>query len=200
MKMLHINLEGRELKVPVKSTILALIAAIYITVFRRGYNTGPGIENGGLGIMLMSMLLALIQPTALLALGGALVLYVGVSYGLTREFPIHELRWSAMLWLPALPFAVYDFAVFQYNDIMGRFNEQNITPSPPVYLMLIAFLPLQNYPVRVGTHTTGRPRRRAAAATEVYSWWMPALPPKPPPMSVPRTLTASSGNPIARAI
>ena len=35
--------------------------------------------------------------------------------------------------------------------------------------------------LRGGTHTTGRPVRRAAAATTVYSAWMPALPPNPPP-------------------
>jgi hypothetical protein len=35
--------------------------------------------------------------------------------------------------------------------------------------------------LRGGTHTTGRPVRRAAAATTVYSAWTPALPPKPPP-------------------
>lgn len=124
---------------PLSIACLALIVTIYLVVFRRGYTAGPSVENGGLGIMLLSMLLALIQPTALVPIGGALVLYVAARFYLTREFPIHELRWSAMLWLPVLPFAVYDLAVFEYNDIMGQFNEQNQTPSPPVHLYIIGY-------------------------------------------------------------
>ncbi len=44
-----------------------------------------------------------------------------------------------MLWMPILPFAVYDFAVFRFNHIMGEFNEQNQTPSPAPYLYLFGY-------------------------------------------------------------
>lgn len=124
---------------PMSIASLALITSSYMVVFRRGYKQEPSIDNGGLGIMLLSMLLALIQPTALVPIGGALVLYVAVRFYLTREFPVHELRWSSMLWLPTIPFAIYDVAVFRFNDMMSAFNEQNQTPSPAVYLYLFGY-------------------------------------------------------------
>ncbi len=124
---------------PMSIACLALIVSTFIVVFRRGYNAVPSVDNGGLGLMLLSMLLALIQPTALMPIGGALVLYVITRYYITREFPVHELRWASMLWLPAIPFAVYDLAVFHFNDIMGQFNAQNQTPSPAPYLYLFGY-------------------------------------------------------------
>jgi len=124
---------------PLSIACLALIASTYIVVFRRGYHGEPEVDNGGLTVLILSIVLALIQPPALVAIGGGLVLYVFIRYRLTRQFPVHELRWSSMLWLPALPFAVYYVAVFQFNPIMGQFNEQNLTPTPAPYLVLFGY-------------------------------------------------------------
>jgi hypothetical protein len=124
---------------PLSIACLTLIAATYLVVFRRGYTAEPNVENGGLALLLLSILLALIQPTALLPIGGALVLYVLVRYYLTRKIPVHELRWASMLWLPTIPFAMYDAAVFHFNHIMGEFNQQNQTPSPALYLYLFGY-------------------------------------------------------------
>ncbi len=124
---------------PMSIACLALIASVYMIVFRRGYDEQPTAENGGLGLMLLSMLLALIQPTTLIPIGGALALYVITRYYLTRKFPLHELRWAAMLWLPTIPFAVYDVAVVRFNDTVGEFFKQNKTPSPAPYLYLFGY-------------------------------------------------------------
>lgn len=124
---------------PLSIASLALITAVYVVVFRRGFAEAPSVENGGLGVILLSILLALIQPTALVSISGALILYVIARYYLTKEFPTHELHWSAMLWLPVLPIMVYDFAVFHFNDVMGEFNAQNHTPSPAPYLYLFGY-------------------------------------------------------------
>lgn len=124
---------------PMSIACLALITSVYMIVFRRGYNELPSAENGGLGLMLLSMFLALIQPTTLIPISGALALYVITRYLITHEFPLHELRWASMLWLPAIPFAVYDVAVVRFNDIMGEFFKQNRTPSPDPYLYLFGY-------------------------------------------------------------
>ncbi len=124
---------------PMSIACLALIASAYLVVFRRGYTDPPSVENGGLGILLLSVVLALIQPTALIPIAGALVLYVGVRAWITRAVPQHELRWASMLWLPIIPFAVYDYAVFHFNSIMGEFNAQNETPSPAPWLLLAGY-------------------------------------------------------------
>ena len=124
---------------PMSIASLALIVSAYLVVFRRGCQDPPSVENGGLGLLLFSMLLALIQPLALIPIAGALVFYVGVRFWFTRALPRHELRWAAMLWLPMIPFAVYVFAVFHFNAIMGAFNAQNQTPSPAPWLMLSGY-------------------------------------------------------------
>ncbi|MBI5961080.1 MAG: hypothetical protein HY866_20240 [Chloroflexi bacterium] len=124
---------------PMSIACLALITSAYMVVFRRGYAGTPSVENGGLGLFLLSTLLALIQPTALFPIGGALALYVLVRFYFSRDFPAHELRWAAMLWLPALPFAVYDVAVVRFNEVMGDFMAQNQTPSPLPHLYLFGY-------------------------------------------------------------
>ncbi len=124
---------------PLSIASLALIAAIYLNVFRRGFDEVPNVENGGLALLLLSMLLALIQPVALIPIGGALVLYMSARYWLTHTFPAHELRWASMVWLPAIPIAIYDIFVFRFNSTMRLFNEQNQTPSPTVYQYLFGF-------------------------------------------------------------
>lgn len=124
---------------PMSIASLALIAATYMVVFRRGYTAPPAVENGGLGLMLLSMLLALIQPTALIPIASALVAYVVARAYLTRDFPTHELRWAAMLWLPAIPIAVYYLAVFHFNAVMDAFNRQNETLSPPLYRYIFGY-------------------------------------------------------------
>lgn len=124
---------------PLSIACLALIASTFLVAFRRGYSAEPGIENGGLQVMLLSMALALIQPFALVPIGSALVAYLIVRAHLTRRIPSHELRWSSMLWLPALPFAMYYAAVLRFNDVMAAYNEQNVTPSPAPYLYLFGY-------------------------------------------------------------
>lgn len=124
---------------PLTIACLALIASTFLEAFRRGFSAEPTADNGGLQVMVMSMVLALIQPFALVPIGSALVAYLLVRAYLTRRIPSHELRWSSMLWLPALPFAVYYAAVFRFNDVMAAFNEQNITPSPAPYLYLFGY-------------------------------------------------------------
>lgn len=124
---------------PLSIACLALIASTFVEVFRRGFTAEPAADNGGLQVMVLSMVLALIQPFALVPIGTALVAYLLVRAYLTRRIPSHELRWSSMLWLPAVPFAVYYAAVFRFNDVMAAFNEQNLTPSPAPYLYIFGY-------------------------------------------------------------
>lgn len=124
---------------PLSIGCLALIASTYVTVFRRGHQAEPSVDNGGLTVLLLAIALSVIQPTALLPIGGALMLYVIMRYNLTRQFPVHELRWASMLWLPALPLLVYYVAVFQFNEVMAQFNAQNEAPSPAVYQYVVGY-------------------------------------------------------------
>jgi hypothetical protein len=124
---------------PLSIGLLALLTGIYLMVFRPGYSQAPTVENGGSLVLLYSVILALIQPPALIGIGGALFLFVGVSGYTRREIPWHEIRWTSMLVLPALPVAVYYFMVLQTNETFSDFNGQNIIPSPNILLTIISF-------------------------------------------------------------
>ncbi|GIK62831.1 MAG: hypothetical protein BroJett018_06250 [Chloroflexota bacterium] len=124
---------------PLSIGLLALLAGIFLQVFRPGYNEAPSVENGGLAAILYSIILAIVQPPALVSFGGALVLLILITAYKRRDIPWHEVRWSSMVLLPTFPFALYYLLVFDFNETMGKFNEQNITRSPNVFLTLMAF-------------------------------------------------------------
>lgn len=173
---------------PLAIGCMALIAEHLITVFRPGYADAPTLENGGLLLIFLTVILTIVSPAGAMIIGGTLVFYtvaralhfrkgfrfhwaergllavgmlaavilgstdnkwlawviLGIMalYALSRSahftrLPIHEARWSAMVLLPAFPFALYYIAVFRFNPVMEAFNRQNQTPSPN--LLLFAF-------------------------------------------------------------
>lgn len=124
---------------PFSIGLLALLAGIYMMVFRPGYTQAPTAENGGSLILLYSVTLALVQPPALVTIGGALFLFVAVSGYTRREIPWHEIRWTSMLVLPAIPVAVYYFMIIQTNETYLEFNSQNVLDTPNILLTLIGF-------------------------------------------------------------
>ncbi|MCL4877342.1 MAG: hypothetical protein KJ064_11830 [Anaerolineae bacterium] len=142
----------------------ALVTTIFIRVFRPGFKEAPTSDNGGLSMIILSVILAIISPPAMVALGGTLFVYtIARGYILTKsarqnpkvqqklndtqqslsissfQVPLHEARWAAMFILPAAPFALYYFMVFHFNNVFGQFNEQNITPSPNLILFILGY-------------------------------------------------------------
>lgn len=124
---------------PLSIGCLALLAGICLQVFRPGFKESPNVDNGGLSVIVYSIILAIIQPPALMSIGGALVVFIVVNAYTRREIPWHEVRWTAMICLPAFPIALYYVLVFRTNDIFGQFNEQNITPSPNILLTIFGY-------------------------------------------------------------
>jgi len=124
---------------PLALGCMAVLTAIYLTVFRPGFDEVPTSANGGLWVLGLSVLLAIIAPAALLVLGAVLLAYTLVQGRQKRALPFHEIRWTSMLVLPALPFAVYYGAVFRFNETMSDFNAQNVTPSPHPLLTLLGY-------------------------------------------------------------
>lgn len=141
---------------PLAIGAMALMASQLMTVFRPGYEDAPTVENGGLLLVLLAVILAIVSPPGILAIGGALTAYMlartviinrkkfgNITYDQLKignfELPWHEVRWSSMVILPAVPFAVYFFAVFRFNDMFSRFNDQNITESPNLILFVMGY-------------------------------------------------------------
>ncbi len=127
---------------PLAIGLLALIGSIYIQVFRPGTQEHPTLYNQGIILILASVLLAIVQPQALVPIGVTLGVYLVVRYVRTRKLPRHEAIWSLLLWAPAAPFVAYYFAITQINPAIAAWSEQNVTLSPPFYYYVIGFAPL----------------------------------------------------------
>lgn len=118
---------------------IALMAATLLSAFRPGFTEAPTVDNGGLQLILLSIVVSLVQPPAMVGIGAALVAFIVLSSYLNRSIPWHEVRWGAMVWLPAFPVAIYYILVFRTNATVAEFNEQNITPSPNIFFTLMSF-------------------------------------------------------------
>ena len=128
---------------PLAIGCLALLLSVIVTVFRPGAKEEPTVSNGGLLVALLSLMLGLLYPQALVPLGEAALVYVVLLWTSTRQIPRREFLWLLTITLPALPMAVYYGAVVMYNPAMAQWSQQNVTPAPSPLVMLIGFgLPL----------------------------------------------------------
>jgi hypothetical protein len=124
---------------PLTLACISLMMARLIEVFRPGYQEAPNPNNGGLLIIFLSIVLAMISPIGISLIGAVAIVYTLIQGYMTRQLPFHEARWTSMAVLPALPFAVYYLALFRSNELLSGFNEQNITASPPLPLFFMGF-------------------------------------------------------------
>lgn len=128
---------------PLTLACLAILSSMIITVFRPGAKEEPRMDNGGLVMVLLSLALGFLYPHALIPIGAALTIFIGVQMFRARKINLRDLRWLALLVLPALPMAVYYLAIVAYNPAMQVWNDQNITLAPDIVPLLIGFgLPL----------------------------------------------------------
>jgi hypothetical protein len=74
-----------------------------------------------------------------MSIGGTLVVFTLVNAYTRREIPWHEVRWTAMICIPAFPIALYYVLVFQSNEIFGTLNEQIISRTPNVLVTILSF-------------------------------------------------------------
>lgn len=125
---------------PLSIGCLAMLAGIYIRVFRPGYTQAPTAENGGSLVLVYAVVLAVIQPPALVGFGGALFAFTAITAYNQRAIPWHEVRWIAMLGLAGLPLLIYYILLFSTSDIFNEFNAQNETPSPNIILALSSYI------------------------------------------------------------
>ena len=124
---------------PLGIALVALLAATFVIVFRPGFDKTPTAGNGGLGVILITVALCIVQPQGWVPIAAALCLYIAVTTIRTRRIPMLELSWVTLAILPAIPFFVYYFTVQQDKNIFGIWNQQNMTPSPPLWSYMLGF-------------------------------------------------------------
>lgn len=128
---------------PLTIACLALVMSLFIAAYRPGAEDDPSIDASWPLVSLLSIVLALLYPQALVPIGGALILYVGSVWWKDRVMPVRLFRWLLALILPAVPIAVYYTITIMYNPAMSLWNRQNVTSSPPLPTLLLGLgLPL----------------------------------------------------------
>jgi hypothetical protein len=113
-----------SIDLPLSIGFIALISSVFINVLRPGFREGPTVNNGGVPLVLSSLVLALLHPAALLPLMGAFMLCVVVDWVSQRQLVVNESRW--LLWgvVPALPIAAYLAAAFSTNPVVSLWLSQ----------------------------------------------------------------------------
>jgi hypothetical protein len=124
---------------PLTIACLALLAGMYITIFRPGAEEDKSLEMGWPIAGLLSFALALLYPQALVPFGGAVVLSVASLLLRERRVPGLIWRWALATILPPIPIMLYDFSIVIYNPAMAEWNSQNVTPTPPLWAFAIGF-------------------------------------------------------------
>lgn len=124
---------------PLAIALIALIASMFVVVFRPGFEEQPNASNGGITVIFLTLALAIVQPQGLPPIVTALCAYLVIMVWKTRRIPIVELNWVALVVLPALPFGIYYTAVVRDNPAMRIWNEQNITLSPSIVYYIFGF-------------------------------------------------------------
>jgi len=115
---------------PLAIALVALIASAFVGIFRPGYKALPTFANGGFTLVVMSVVLALLQPQAWLPINMALALYLVIHVVRTRKLPPrYQIQWVALALLSGLPVLLYDQALVTFDPLYHIWNAQNVTPS-----------------------------------------------------------------------
>ncbi len=124
---------------PLAIALITLLAATFVMVFRPGFNTEPTMSNGGLSVALVTIALCFAQPQGWVPIAAALCAYIAVLIWRTRHIPRLELKWVALVILPAVPIFIYYMAIVRENAALRIWNDQNQTPSPSPFLYILGF-------------------------------------------------------------
>lgn len=128
---------------PLTIACLALLASMFILVFRPGAEADPSLQMGWLPIAVLSMLLSFLYPQALVPIVGAYVLFLAIQFVRERRLSLLLVRWSIALIVPPIPMLLYYLTIMLYNPAMAQWGAQNVTAAPPLWAFLIGFgLPL----------------------------------------------------------
>lgn len=124
---------------PLTLACLALLTGYFIMAFRPGAERDQTMEQALPFVAILSFLLALLYPHALIPFGGAVGLFAAFEWRDSRRLSPRLMRWMLALIMPALPIAAYYVLTLIYNPGMAEWNRQNVNPAPMIPILLIGF-------------------------------------------------------------
>ncbi len=129
---------------PLAVGILALLVSLFVNVLRPGAYERRDTGMSAPAMVLLSVLLALLYPHALVPLASGVALYIGIAFFERRtRLARWVLRWWLTLVLPAIPIAIYFYVVVTTIPAFAEWNRQNVTLAPSPLTLVLGFgLPL----------------------------------------------------------
>ncbi len=122
---------------PLTLACLALMTSVMIIIFRPGSSDDPSFNNGGLLVGILSFALSLLYPQALVPFGVAAIGLVAWHTIQHKRISMRDIRWLLVITVPALPLAIYYFAIISYNSAAAEWNQQNVTLSPSLPILVL---------------------------------------------------------------
>lgn len=117
---------------PLAIACVALIVSVMVPVFRPGETADPQVDNGGALVFLLSLVLTLLYPEALLPLFIATLASILINGWQKRQIVAHDWRWGLWFIVPALPMLVLLQNMINANAQLNIWLDQRNTmiPSP----------------------------------------------------------------------
>ncbi|MGB7339777.1 MAG: hypothetical protein WBC91_12860 [Phototrophicaceae bacterium] len=122
---------------PLAIACVALICAIIIPVLRPGQLIRPSVQNGGIIVFFASLLLAFVYPDALLPLGLAYTLNVGINWWLQKRINRYEWYWGLWILVPSLPIIMYDVLIMANNPYVASWIRQRGDANPSILMLVL---------------------------------------------------------------
>lgn len=127
---------------PLTIACLALLSSVMVVALRPGFNSLPGLNNGGVSVFLLSLLLAFVYPLALVPLTLAFAACLAIYWYTNRRILMIQVQWFMWFSIPALPLMAYYFAVGRFNPVMAQVWQQQNSIAAPLPWVLVAGLGL----------------------------------------------------------
>jgi hypothetical protein len=113
---------------PLTIACLAMIASVLIVATRPGFDESPSVNNGGVLLAMLVLVLVVLQPAALVPLYSAFAACVIWNSVAARRLVQHEARWLLWLIIPALPIGAYYAVLITRQPFVAGWMQQLIGP------------------------------------------------------------------------
>ncbi|RMG76059.1 MAG: hypothetical protein D6711_04870 [Chloroflexi bacterium] len=121
---------------PIALTGLALLASVCVPILRPGEVPFPTVQNGGVIVFTLSLILVFVAPLVFIPLAVAFLLNIALIWYQERAYVKAQANWALWLVVPALPMILYYVLLFQNNAVIHQAWRQQHT-DPPVSLVIL---------------------------------------------------------------
>lgn len=142
---------------PLAIASLCLLASVVITVTRPDETPPPTVNNGGVTVFCVSLVLALLYPLAFLPVAVAFALNILLNWTGDKRINTPQAHWLLWFLVPPLPVLMYYLLVLRHDPIVSGIWTQGLVIAPP---SIAAFLISLGLPLLIAVPGLYRAVRR----------------------------------------